>query len=517
MLSDITSIPNSTMESSSAFHRRGSSSTQPDKARPPIASAHRLSRAPTSSVQYYDGPSVLNDIKKSNLRVSTSRGYSLAAAIRERAAKSNTLASAGSTWASHQSLSDLNSPTNGAFQNSTERGGILDSNRSSPTSHLFGAPSHNSSSTSLQHRYESMNPRLPSQQQQQQQTDLLQRFPTINEAFAATKSSVQTDSSEESRSASVHPSNHSSSSGKQASEISLLREPSGNLTEVPVPAFSSLSDLRSFNIQVVPPQYGTIHCSVRRVRRGILFASNPVYLVTLEDQPLNPGKVLMAARKRTSQSTSNYVISMEENDVSRTSTTYLGKLRSNFLGTEFTVYDDGESPEKVAKNAALPLRSELGVVIYAPNVIGARGPRKMKVAIPKVYKSKSKDDEKDIYKRVLFQPTYVTTIATSQMQVDTSMSGQVHSGHTQDMVLLVNNPPKWNEAAGAYVLNFNGRVTMPSVKNFQLVQPENHSNVMLQFGKTGSDTYSMDFKYPLSPFQAFSIVLSSLDPKLACE
>ena len=33
---------------------------------------------------------------------------------------------------------------------------------------------------------------------------------------------------------------------------------------------------------------------------------------------------------------------------------------------------------------------------------------------------------------------------------------------------------------GAYVLNFNGRVTMASVKNFQLVDPDEHNIVVLQ-------------------------------------
>lgn len=82
---------------------------------------------------------------------------------------------------------------------------------------------------------------------------------------------------------------------------------------------------------------------------------------------------------------------------------------------------------------------------------------------------------------------------------------------------MVNKPPKWNDAVGAYVLNFNGRVTMASVKNFQLVNPEDQERVVLQFGRVDKDLFSMDFQYPLSPLQAFSICLSSFDYKLACE
>jgi hypothetical protein len=33
---------------------------------------------------------------------------------------------------------------------------------------------------------------------------------------------------------------------------------------------------------------------------------------------------------------------------------------------------------------------------------------------------------------------------------------------------------------GAYVLNFNGRVTMASVKNFQLIDPDDQEAIILQ-------------------------------------
>ncbi len=43
----------------------------------------------------------------------------------------------------------------------------------------------------------------------------------------------------------------------------------------------------------------------------------------------------------------------------------------------------------------------------------------------------------------------------------------VHRG----LLVLENRSPKWNDQIGAYVLNFNGRVSMVLVKNFQLVFP----------------------------------------------
>jgi hypothetical protein len=41
--------------------------------------------------------------------------------------------------------------------------------------------------------------------------------------------------------------------------------------------------------------------------------------------------------------------------------------------------------------------------------------------------------------------------------------------------------------------------------------------VILQFGKVERGMFTMDYRYPLSAFQAFAICLTSFDTKLACE
>ena len=67
------------------------------------------------------------------------------------------------------------------------------------------------------------------------------------------------------------------------------------------------------------------------------------------------------------------------------------------------------------------------------------------------------------------------------------------------------------------MLNFNGRVTQASVKNFQLVSPDDHETLVLQFGRSGKEYFTMDLQWPLSPLQSFAIALTSFDYKLACE
>ena len=58
----------------------------------------------------------------------------------------------------------------------------------------------------------------------------------------------------------------------------------------------------------------------------------------------------------------------------------MGKCKSNFVGTEFTLWDQGENPKKL--QSGQEVRTELGVVMYDRNVMGTNGPRKMQVVLP---------------------------------------------------------------------------------------------------------------------------------------
>ena len=107
--------------------------------------------------------------------------------------------------------------------------------------------------------------------------------------------------------------------------------------------------------------------------------------------------------------------------------------------------------------------------------------------------------------------------------MDTFSSGPLAS-QKDGVLVLKNKAPRWHEQLQCWCLNFHGRVTVASVKNFQLVaSPENgpagpeHEKIILQFGKVGRDLFTMDFRYPISAFQAFAICLSSFDTKIACE
>jgi tubby-related protein 1 len=84
------------------------------------------------------------------------------------------------------------------------------------------------------------------------------------------------------------------------------------------------------------------------------------------------------------------------------------------------------------------------------------------------------------------------------------------------LLALQNRPPWWNIELGSFVLNFGGRVSVASVKNFQLCDRTDQDYIMLQFGRIqGRHSFTMDFQYPLTAVQAFAIAISSLQSKIS--
>jgi len=242
-----------------------------------------------------------------------------------------------------------------------------------------------------------------------------------------------------------------------------------------------------------------VQCYIQRRKTGMA-RLYPTYEVYLKDGE----QFLLAARRRKKQKQSNYKVSLDREDLSRHSSNYFGKLKSNFMGTEFQMYDCGVNPGKLSEaqrdGSHSQVRQELATVLYKQNVLGSRGPRKMKVMVPRV-------DETGRRKELKPQST-----------AESMLERYKAAKNDADVMILKNKPPKWNDQVGAYVLNFNGRVTRASVKNFQLCDLQRDPDtVVMQFGRVGKDAFTMDFQYPLCALQAFGIALSSFDYKIACE
>ncbi|KAG2273568.1 hypothetical protein Bca52824_056123 [Brassica carinata] len=248
------------------------------------------------------------------------------------------------------------------------------------------------------------------------------------------------------------------------------------------------------------PRESLIQCFIKRNRAT---QSYHLYL-GLTNSLTDEGKFLLAASKLKHTTCTDYIISLRSDDMSRRSQAYVGKVRSNFLGTKFTVFDGNmlpsstsTGPARLRKNrsynpakasAKVPLGSfPVSHITYELNVLGSRGPRKMQCVMD--------------------------TIPTSAMEQPRGVSSS--------------EPSEFPYLGGS-------QSTFPvaSVKNFQLVaaaassgvgggeglSPERQNErIILQFGKVGKDMFTMDYGYPISAFQAFAICLSSFETRIACE
>ncbi|PAA85502.1 hypothetical protein BOX15_Mlig019805g1, partial [Macrostomum lignano] len=266
---------------------------------------------------------------------------------------------------------------------------------------------------------------------------------------------------------------------------------------------TDIPDLGDFALQPAGRDAaGSLKCRISRHSRGMDGSRYPTYYLHLER---DDGKrsFLLAARKRKRSSTSNYLISCDPTDLSRRGEGYVGKLRANFLGTAFTVFDSGLSPKKLtAAKSPEASRRELAGITYETNVLGFRGPRKMTVVLPAMLEAEEGDCV-----RVDIRPN----------SEEEGLVERLKRREMSHLMELHNRTPVWNEETQSYVLNFHGRVTQASVKNFQIVRDNDVDQIVMQFGRISDDLFTMDFAYPLCPLQAFGIALSSFDSKLACE
>lgn len=251
-----------------------------------------------------------------------------------------------------------------------------------------------------------------------------------------------------------------------------------------------LSDMPTFLMSPVP-HGGPVQCFITR-QKGLF----PRFDMFLEE-----GNVfLMCARMRKKSKSINCLVSMNQSDLARGSINYLGKIRAPLLSREFVAYDRGENPAHVDKHRAsgLAARQEMACISFSDQD-HSNAPRQVHVIIPAVRPDGS---------RLICRP----------FDASEGLAQRVRTA-PGEVAALQNRAPTLDPETMTFRMDFGGRVTMPSVKNFQLVWSNDVGNslaaVLLQFGRVGKDTFTLDFSFPISPYQAFAVAIAALHNKTA--
>jgi len=206
------------------------------------------------------------------------------------------------------------------------------------------------------------------------------------------------------------------------------------------------------------------------------------------------------------------------------------------------------------------LRSGLGPVPVATESLMVKyhcslgNPRQLIAAIPQIIHSDTTHDDlkgKSNNHSELWQNEIAPEVDVElggckvipKYQEDTPLANSLEDFDLDKCLGFYNRKPLWDEVAGSHILDFGGRVSEPSVKNFQLDMSEDPQQCrfvegnqnkyrtlnndtdsherppIVQFGKCTSPnkqvmTFTLDVRFPFSVIQAMQLAMSSIDSKI---
>lgn len=233
-----------------------------------------------------------------------------------------------------------------------------------------------------------------------------------------------------------------------------------------------------------------VQCTVVRNKRASINGKlQATYQLILDENK----QAIIVAQKMNMNRTSNYHLfdvtrPSLSTTLSKKSGNYLGKLRAkNVNRTEYVLLNQNSEREEIAgvRFDRITLLNQLK---------DGNQPRKMKVVIPP-----NNEAGVPIPNRTADSDAGSLAEKLAQFEAHAARRGDddCHVFESKDPVL----------ENGNYRLNFHGRVSKPSVKNFQMVSRDDTDNIICQFGKVDEDVFHLDFKAPITPVQAFAFAL----------
>ncbi|XP_062223909.1 tubby-like protein 4 isoform X2 [Phragmites australis] len=257
---------------------------------------------------------------------------------------------------------------------------------------------------------------------------------------------------------------------------------------------------RALLCRPLPLDVGRCTCVIAREAaadaRGVALYS----LYTNEGQGRQDRKLAVARHGRR-RGRSEFVVAQNQDGVFCTSDkNFLGTVAANLVGSKYQIWGQGNRVDELKSQS----KRLLGVVAFAPTITTLTGSfRSIRAWVPK----------------------------NQSMQLKTNNSAQIQhiSGLPKDWQekksradQLCSRAPFYNNMTKRYELDFRERAgrmgykVQTSVKNFQMTLEENGRQTVLQLGRVGKSKYIMDFRYPLTGYQALCICLASIDSKLCC-
>ncbi|KAA8540568.1 hypothetical protein F0562_024513 [Nyssa sinensis] len=265
----------------------------------------------------------------------------------------------------------------------------------------------------------------------------------------------------------------------------------------PASSWSTLPN-RSLMCRPLPVDIGSCTCVILKEAQPEGLDGGTLYsLYTNEGQGRQDRKLAVAHHKRHNGRSEFIVAQNTKGILCNTDDTFIGIVTANLMGSKYHIWDQGSHLNSLTKQSKQPL----AVVSFMPTMATWTGHyRSMRAWIPKHQSMQLKN--------------------TAQVQHINGLPKDWEE-KMEKVHQLFSRVPHYNNISKQYELNFRdgGRAGLriqSSVKNFQLTLEKNGRQTILQLGRVGKSKYVMDYRYPLTGYQAFCICLASIDSKLCC-
>ncbi|XP_023744168.1 tubby-like protein 8 [Lactuca sativa] len=264
----------------------------------------------------------------------------------------------------------------------------------------------------------------------------------------------------------------------------------------PASSWSTLPN-RSLLCRPLPVDIGRCTCIIVKEKAVDGINGGSVYTLYTNEGQGRQNRKLAVAHHRRHNGRSEFIIAQNTKGIiSCADDSYVGSVSANLLGSKYNIWDQGRRLNSMTKHSKL-----LAAVSFVPTIATWTGSyRSMKAWLPKHQSMQLKN----------------TTQAQHINGLPTGWEERMDRVHQ-----LFSKVPCYNNITKQYELDFRNRgksglKIQSSVKNFQLTLEKNGKQTILQLGRVGKSKYMMDYRYPLTGYQAFSICLASIDSKLCC-
>ncbi|XP_060839341.1 tubby-related protein 4 [Rhopalosiphum padi] len=198
------------------------------------------------------------------------------------------------------------------------------------------------------------------------------------------------------------------------------------------------------------------------------------------------------------------------------------QMTLSIVGDGQSIEDDSPTPKQLQRRRSCSVGSSNPKIAVSRVVEDSKVSETFAHSLPSspVAAKKKSGLSSPIRKRLMNSPLFFRKVLRTQIEPDfqnletfqkSQIKNKIEMCTKRQQFVMQNKAPIWNDLTQVYQLDFGGRVTQESAKNFQV---EYDGIQVMQFGRIDRNNFALDFQHPFSAVQAFAVALASVTQRL---